>query len=128
MPLRKYLIPTINSTILYDNTLIQGEEKVGFLLRPQISENSFYLSYYINNIFLNVYVIPKDNNVYIGNIEVDWAQIYIIKKENTYLFQCYHREADKNGHYGRYISVDKETGTIRSDGCEGSKYSQWEIL
>jgi hypothetical protein len=125
---KKYLDVSIEIDVVYENKLIGTDEKTGFIIRPIVNESCVYLTYYLDGKTINVFTLPRNNNVFIGAPECDWAKFYLIRRNNYYLFQCFHRESDINGNYGRYLCMrfDNEF-KIESDGCESNEMSKWNI-
>lgn len=125
----KYLNVSIENEKSYENKLFGDDEKTKFVIRPISNENCVYISYYLNGKFANLYTIPKSDIVYAGAPECNWAKFYIIRRNNYYMFQCFHREADANGNYGKYLCMNTCDNKIdvTSNGCEFDDTSRWDI-
>jgi len=117
----------------YDNKLIGTEEKNKFILRPVQDENCVYISHYYNGRYINLYTQPRKNNTLMGAPDCNWAKFYIIKRKEHYLFQCFHRESDPDGGYGRYLCMIQENEnedkyTVLSNGSEKDEKSMWKLI
>lgn len=125
----KYLNISIENENSYENKLYGDNEKIKFIIRPILNENCVYISYYLCGRFANIYTIPKSDVVYIGAPDCNWAKFYIVRRNNYYMFQCFHREADINGNYGKYLCMSNCDNNIivASNGCEFDDTSRWEI-
>lgn len=125
----KYLNISIESENSFNNKLFGDDEKTKFIIRPISNENCVYISYYLNGKFANIYTIPKSNTVYAGAPDCNLAKFYIIRRNNYYMFQCFHRETDVNGNYGKYLCMNKYDNNIivTSNGCEFDDSARWNI-
>lgn len=125
---KKYLDVSIENDISYQNKLIGTDEKTKFIIRLVPNETYVYISFYLNNKIINVYTLPKSSDAYLGAPECNWAKFYLIRRNNYYMFQCIHREADIYGNYGRYLCMCSDNGYyISSNGCETDEMSMWEL-
>lgn len=110
----------------YDSGLIGRDESTNFVIRAIPNENCVYISHYLSGTYLNIYTIPKMDDVFVGAPDCNWAKFYVIKKKNYYLFQCFHREADINGNYGRYLCMmGDDVNKVVANGCENDEKSMW---
>lgn len=122
---RKYLNISIDANNLLLSKLVGEDSKLKFVIRNISGENCIYLSHYLHNICLNVYSLPNNFDILIGAPDCDWCKFYVIKKNGFYLFQCFHREADINGNYGKYLCMNKDL-SVSSKGVESDEYSMWK--
>lgn len=74
----------------------------------------------------NLYTTPDDDTLFVNGNDKEWAQFYLITKNNAYYFQIYHRLANISCEYGRYLYMDKE-GNIYTDG-NYSELSKWDLI
>jgi hypothetical protein len=123
----------LQKSIGYDNKLIGSDEKNKFILRPVQDENCVYISQYYNGRYINIYTQPRKNNTLMGAPDCNWAKFYIIKRKEHYLFQCFHRESDPEGGYGRYLCMIQENEnedkyTVLSNGSEKDEKSMWKLI
>lgn len=130
---KKYLNISIVNEISGENELFGDDTKMNLILRPIPSENCVYISHYVNRVFMNIYTIPDSIDVYAGAPDCNWAKFYIIKRNNQYLFQCFHRESDINGNYGRYLCMkkihinDNDKYEIFANGSCDEDESKWTL-
>jgi hypothetical protein len=124
---KKYLNISINNEQTFEYKLFSSNEKMNFTIRPVPNENCVYISYYIRGKYVNIYVIPQTSEVLAGAPDCDWAKFYIIKKNNYYLFQSYHKECDINGEFGKYLCMKEENNEIKimCDGCVCDDLTKW---
>lgn len=125
----KYLNISIESETSYKNKLFGDDGKTKFVIRPISNENCTYISYNLTGKFANIYTIPKTDMVYAGAPECNWAKFYVIRRNNYYMFQCFHREADMYGNYGKYLCMNKcdNNISVSSNGSEFDDASRWDI-
>jgi hypothetical protein len=125
---KKYCGVAIENNTSYENTLIGTDDKIKFIIRPIVDGNCVYISYYLNGRMMNIFTIPRNKEAYVGAPECDWAKFYLIRRNNYYMFQCFHRESDINGNYGRYLCM-RLNGELKieSNGCEADDISKWNI-
>lgn len=122
--------PTSN---VYDHKLIGHDDKIKFILRPIQNENCVFISQYYNGKYINIYTLPRHNCALMGAPDCNWAKFYIIKRKDHYLFQCFHRESDPEGGYGRYLCMRQENENVDkfsvfSDGSEKEECSMWKLI
>lgn len=104
------------------------DEKMLFFIRPDENNECVYISIQYKDQYLNLYTMPFNGNMFLGAPDCPWAKFYINKVNQFYTFQCYHREANKVGEYGRYIyMLDGPDFTIASDGASSAEESLWVI-
>lgn len=116
--------PSLNLAICVNNLLSY------LYIRPNVNDNSVYISSFHDGKYHNLYTLPRDNKVYAYNGDCNWAKFYLVQKEpNVYAIQVFHREANKRGKYGRYLRVinSDDRYTITSDGNDADKDSWWTI-
>jgi hypothetical protein len=125
-----YLNVSLNKNKTFKRELFGYHEKMNFMIRPVPNENCIYISHYIGGKYVNLYTLPNSLEVYAGAPDCHWAKFYIIKSGNYYLFQCFHKETDKNGNYGRYLCMRntiQDKYEIMGDGCFNEECSKWML-
>lgn len=137
---RMYTIQNVKSSTYMNVSLEDVSANVGsvisttmpnkFNIRPSYTDNTIYISYIVDNQYYNLYTIPNDDGIYMGAPDCDWAKFYLVKKNNYYLLQTFHRESDIYGSYGRYICIsevgDIECQNLKSNGTT-TDISMWKI-
>jgi len=116
------------------NGVFGGDENTSFVVRPNMIDNSIYISYYASNVCYNLYTLPRNSKAYFGAPDCNWSKFYLIGKgNNVYMFQVFHRETDENGNYGRYLcmrpdNIDNTKYRICADGSADEECSHWTIV
>lgn len=108
------------------HNLYGDNEKTPITIRPDLMDNTVYLSFMIDKIYKNIYTIQNDNNVLFGAPVCNWAKFYLIKKDNYYMLMCYGNECDRNGNYGKYLCMTDDLN-IKSNGNFNENNSLWFI-
>ena len=124
-----FLNISLNRENSFEHELFGYHEKMNFMLRPVPNENCVYISYYYRNKYINLFTLPKCSEVYAGAPDCDWAKFYIVKKNNQYLFQIFHKESDQNGNYGKFLCMKNENDKyiICCDGCCNGDNTKWSL-
>lgn len=105
----------------YQNDSFMDSIGTKFIIRPTEDLDGVYLSLPCGNSYKNLFTLPKNNGLYFGAPNCKWAKFYIIKNSTNIAFQCFHRETNKHGTYGRYLYVCGNV--VLSDGSlESSKW------
>lgn len=127
---KMYLNVSLNKCGTFKCDLFGCNEKMCFMMRPVQNENCVYISHYIGGKYINLYTIPNSSEVYAGAPDCHWAKFYIKKCGDDYLFQCFHRESDKYGNYGRCLCMKKSDDgkyKICGDGSCSEETSKWRL-
>lgn len=128
---KKYLGVAIGEEKSYLNRLTGTNDNTKFVLRKNPDENYIYISYCLNDRCMNILTFPKviSTEAFIGAPDSLWSKFYVIKKNNDYLFQCFHRDTDDYGNIGRFLRMteDNKIDTLGNDNDDASKWKISEI-
>lgn len=121
----KFLNISFGTCDLFHN-IIGSNDKAKFIIRPVDNEKCVFISYYFNEKFVNIYTIPRTNDVYIGSPDCNWAKFYVVKNKNNYMFRCYCDETNNIGKYGKYLCMHSDD-IVYFDGSNDEPNSLWNI-
>lgn len=112
----KYLNTNIINVGDINDTVRGDDDSMTFILRPDNDDKCVYISVQNNDDYINLYTLPQSNSIYIGAPDCNWSKFYVNKVRDGYTFQCYHRECNRNGGYGRFLRMIEENFNVISDG------------